>query len=364
MKYNTLLRTIMAVIVIGIVPLTAIEEFSDNIIVKKGVLILQLVLVVVVVFGLNELYNRSNNSAFRHAKFVQPSIGKLVFRGKYEIPYSKANAVKEDLLFSMNPGFGGYLVWTVIAAGNTVTMRRSLTNDMQEEVQLAKNDKKYFEKLGKLKGSVVKEIDIVLIPEGDIMIAEIIAKSLMYFQVTQIQEITQLKQDVDDVEIELSDQMRKIAVGVLKGIELQAPGPSDKRPEDLIEERFVSDLPKEVSSCLREANMCYTHNLMAACSVMIRKGLENAIRIKFHQMSKSDLLYGSDNQELGFKEILNLSEDNIPEVRRDVNAIRNTVKWFGDKGAHDPRTAITAGDLKDNVAPKAKSFLNNLHLKY
>ena len=313
------------------------------------------------------LYNLEEYSPYnprKEAIFVQPSVGQLVIRGKYEIPFVNVDDVKDILSKEMNYGHSGRTsLWIVKTSGNIVEMSRELGFSSPETPKESKTHKKYFEKLKSYKGSTVRDVELVLIPENEKMIAEIVAKPIMYFRVTQVLELRQLKQQVEDVEIEVTQQIRKIAVGILKGIELESPGPTNKKPDDIFDESFLVTLPKEVAFCLGDANKCFAAGITAPCSVMIRKGIENAIRIKFTQIGRQREMYSEDEKEITFDMKLTKASTEFPAVRGDIKTIRNTVKWFGDKGTHDPSTAITLGDIKDNVVPKTKAFIINLQLK-
>lgn len=326
-------------------------------------LLLQLLGGLIVIMGIISLEDSSSTFLRKNGRYVEPSVAELVIRGRYEIPYTKVEEVKKRLDEEMNYGMPQPFFWTVIQTGNIIEMSYKLERNNSQGLSDKKLKKQYFATLGKTKGSIVRQIELVLSPEADRMVAEIIAKPVMYYKVTQTDEIRQLKQQVEDVQIEVADKIRNVGVGILGGLEIVQPGPTSQRPPDLFGVEFVAHLPKEVSSCLRDANECFSISLVAPCSVMIRKALENAIRIKFYQMEKQDLMLDSNKQEIGFDDKLDRVSKYIPDMTNDVRTIKSTVKWFGDKGAHDPWTFMNIGDLKDNVAPKARAFLTKLQLR-
>ncbi len=130
----------------------------------------------------------------------------------------------------------------------------------------------------------------------------------------------------------------------------------------LIGSGFLETLPSDVAECLQEANSCFEFKCFAACSVMVRKALEIAVTKKFLQTDKESRLYDKEGIEVSLAAKIERLIELIPRIRRDADDVR-IVKWFGDKGAHDPRAPIFADDIRDNVAPKVRSFLTSLELK-
>lgn len=150
---------------------------------------------------------------------------------------------------------------------------------------------------------------------------------------------------------------------VLQPIEGPAPiSPRGNSPVPVIEWRFVEAMPRDVETCLREANLCFEHECFVACSIMLRKALEVAVNKKFQQIGKGDELYDKEGNEQSLSKKLVKLGGFVPNVRRDVEDMK-IVKWFGDKGAHDPTMSVTPEDLQTIVAPKLKPFLSKLALR-
>jgi hypothetical protein len=129
----------------------------------------------------------------------------------------------------------------------------------------------------------------------------------------------------------------------------------------LIHSEFLETLPSDISECLDEANRCFASNCYHACSMMLRKSIEVAASKKIRQMNKEERLYDG-RYEIGLEKKLDILTELMTKIRKYIDEIK-IVKWFGDIGAHDPRTPITANELQ-LVAPKIKAFLANLELRH
>lgn len=145
---------------------------------------------------------------------------------------------------------------------------------------------------------------------------------------------------------------------------IDGPSPISPRgnsPVPVIEWRFVETMPREVETCLREANLCFEHECYVACSIMLRKAMEVAVNKKFLQIGRGGELYDKEGNEQSLSKKLVKLGGVVLEVRKDVEDMK-IVKWFGDKGAHDPTMSVTPEELQTIVAPKLKPFLSKLAL--
>lgn len=122
------------------------------------------------------------------------------------------------------------------------------------------------------------------------------------------------------------------------------------------------EVPDDVSLCLQKANECYTNGHYEQSSVMLRKAVEFAIRIKLLQagLTDKDLLDNEGNELSLSKKIALLRKQNLITNRTSKDL--DTMKWFGDTAAHG-QMKIVEEDIRENVEPKVRSFLVGLNLK-
>jgi len=126
--------------------------------------------------------------------------------------------------------------------------------------------------------------------------------------------------------------------------------------------QLVPNLPKDVGICLTKANECHVNGHYEQASVMFRKAVEFAIRIKLLQARLSEkALYDKEGNELSLTgKIKTLRRCNLITQRTAQDL--DKVKWFGDIGAHGT-TKIVQKDIQDNIEPKVRNFLAGLDLK-
>ena len=127
-------------------------------------------------------------------------------------------------------------------------------------------------------------------------------------------------------------------------------------------EHMIEDLPDDVSTCINDANNCFTSGHYNQCSVMLRKAIEVAIKIKIQQSGRDaeEILDKSGNEiSLSGKiKVLRKHKLITPRTASDLDQI----KWFGDVGAHGTMR-VALNDIKDNLEPKIRGFLVGLNLK-
>lgn len=131
---------------------------------------------------------------------------------------------------------------------------------------------------------------------------------------------------------------------------------------EFVASNLLVKLPAQVRICIKEAMRCFNYRCYIASSVMLRKTVEIATEIRVKQAGVEDKLYDKNGNELTLQKKLALVAQLCPPIRKNVKDVE-TVKWFGDVGAHDPNTLIFAQDIKDNIAPKVRAYLSNLGLK-
>ena len=133
--------------------------------------------------------------------------------------------------------------------------------------------------------------------------------------------------------------------------------------EDLpIMQHLLDEMPSDVATCVTDANDCYMAGHYNQCSVMLRKTIDTAIRIKFLQSELTqDHLFDSAGNEIGLSLKIKLLKKKKLVTQKRSSDIEQ-IKWFGDIGAHGTMR-IAEQDIKDNIEPKTRSFLAGLNLK-
>lgn len=132
--------------------------------------------------------------------------------------------------------------------------------------------------------------------------------------------------------------------------------------EDLPIVQLLDGLPTDVITCVKDANDCYVAGHYNQCSIILRKGIELATKIKLLQsgVASEELLDQAGNEGgLSFnikllKDKKLLSSKNSSDMER--------IKWFGNVGAHGTMR-ITEQDIRDNIEPKTRNLFTELDLK-
>lgn len=128
-----------------------------------------------------------------------------------------------------------------------------------------------------------------------------------------------------------------------------------------IAEQLLGEIPDDVSTCIRDANDCYMSGHYNQCSVMLRKGVEIAIKIKLQQSGINlTQLFDKVGNELSLSGKMKLLRKKKLITQRNASDLEQ-VKWFGDVAAHSIMR-IMPQDI-DKVEPKVRSFLVGLNLK-
>ena len=126
-------------------------------------------------------------------------------------------------------------------------------------------------------------------------------------------------------------------------------------------QHLLKKMPSDVAACINDANDSYVAGHHDQCSVMLRKGIELAVRIKILQSGLSSQLLDDAGNEIGLSAKIKLLKTKKLLTQKNVSDI-GRIKWFGDVGAHGTMK-IEEQDIRDNVGPKVRSFLAALNLK-
>jgi len=124
----------------------------------------------------------------------------------------------------------------------------------------------------------------------------------------------------------------------------------------------VIALPAEVYEVLRRANDCYVSGHLEQCSIMFRKAVDFAIRLKLIQsgFNEKDLIDKQGNELSLSKKIGLLRKHNL--ITQTTAKHLADIKWYGDLGAHG-KVRFVLEDIKDIMEPRVRAFLTGLSLK-
>lgn len=138
-------------------------------------------------------------------------------------------------------------------------------------------------------------------------------------------------------------------------------GKEDAR-KDLPITQHLGGLPSNVVVCINDANDCYVEGHYNQCAVMLRKGIEQAIKIKLFQsgICHTQSLDAAKN-EMGLSSMIKILKKEGLLTSKNASNVDN-IKWFGDEGAHGTMR-VAEQDITDNIEPKTRSFFEVLDLK-
>lgn len=119
-------------------------------------------------------------------------------------------------------------------------------------------------------------------------------------------------------------------------------------------------IPNEIYEELEDANACYTSGHFKQATVMLRKALDTAIMIKARQSGVQEKFYDAHGNEKTLSEKIKILLTEKLVTSRLASDIQ-TVKWYGDHGAHGKMKIIDA-DVSE-IERKLRNFLSNLNLK-
>lgn len=129
----------------------------------------------------------------------------------------------------------------------------------------------------------------------------------------------------------------------------------------VIDEKVIQ-VPPEVHEVLLKANECYLSGHYEQSSVMFRKAIDFAIRLRLLQseLKEGSLMDQQGNEITLSKKIALLRSHNL--ITQAASKNLDDPKWFGDLGAHS-RTRFVLEDIRENLEPKVRAFLTGLALK-
>ena len=126
-------------------------------------------------------------------------------------------------------------------------------------------------------------------------------------------------------------------------------------------QHLLKIVPSDVATCIKDANDSYVAGHYDQCSVMLRKGIELAVKTKLLQSGLTSQLQDNAGNEIVLASKIKLLKTKKLVTQKNVSDIER-IKWFGDMGAHGTMK-IEEQDIRDNTGPKVRSFLAALNLK-
>jgi len=126
---------------------------------------------------------------------------------------------------------------------------------------------------------------------------------------------------------------------------------------------FNDKLPIEILSDLKAADECFRCNHYRQSAIMFRTALESAIKIKILQSNLPlKIIQDTTGNEKRLSDKLSILVSNGLISNTIKSDIEFTVKWFGDSGVHT-NMPIVEDDIRLNIEPRFRKFLNYLNLK-
>lgn len=135
--------------------------------------------------------------------------------------------------------------------------------------------------------------------------------------------------------------------------------PSNDLP---VTNKDVIELPLEVYDPLSKANESYTHGHFEQCTVMLRKAIDSAIKLKILQSGIDETeLNDKDGNEVRLSQKIKILKEN-GLLTQKIARYLDDIKWYGDHGAHTNMKFVVE-DIRDNIEPKVRAFLTGLNLR-
>ena len=126
-----------------------------------------------------------------------------------------------------------------------------------------------------------------------------------------------------------------------------------------IVQSFLDEMPSDIATCITDANNCYVAGHYNQCTVMLRKGIELALRTKLLQAGLPlEQLFDKTGNELRLSSMIKLLQRKKLLTAKNSSDIER-IKWFGDAGAHKTMK-VTEQDIKENIEPKIRSLFTYL----
>lgn len=126
---------------------------------------------------------------------------------------------------------------------------------------------------------------------------------------------------------------------------------------------LITTLPAKLTPTILEINKAYFAGLNIACGILLRRLLEGAIILKHEQLKKMNELKKEDGDYIGLKGMIKImfNEPSLSFPAGLKNKV-NSIKWLGDKGAHNFDLEIFRVDIKNNLI-NVREFLETIKLK-
>jgi len=113
-------------------------------------------------------------------------------------------------------------------------------------------------------------------------------------------------------------------------------GVSKKKMEELIfPTKVLEKLPPEIRKTVEGVKMNYRNDFSDFCAWGMRKGLIDAIRIRFKRDGKEDKLYDKDGNAYALSKWIELTKQERYIDSRSAKYLKGQVKVFGDIVSHD-----------------------------
>ena len=127
-------------------------------------------------------------------------------------------------------------------------------------------------------------------------------------------------------------------------------------------DQLSNKLPTDVLTCVMDANNSYKSGHYNQCSIMLRKAIEIACKIKLLQSNvPHEQLVDGEGYEITLRKKIKLLQTKNLITQKNLKDIEH-VKWFGDQSVHSSMK-IAFDDIKDTIEPRSRNFLVGLNLK-
>jgi hypothetical protein len=141
---------------------------------------------------------------------------------------------------------------------------------------------------------------------------------------------------------------------------LTTAGPARPRSEGVLAAVVLADAPEYMQRTLLQANGCYEMRWFEACSVMIRKLIENLIIEVYERNQKQAEISSKDGDYLMLHALVSaiLAQSHWP-LERETKRSLPELKVLGDRGAHKRRYHANQQDV-DKVLTGLRATVDDL----
>lgn len=135
---------------------------------------------------------------------------------------------------------------------------------------------------------------------------------------------------------------------------------STPKTEQVLPLAVVKGTRKYLENMIIQANGCYEHGWYEACSVMIRKFVENLIIEVYEAKNESHEIKDSDNNFYMLEKLINnITAKTTWNLQRDTKKSLPEIKALGDKAAHSRRYLCTKPDV-DKILSGLRAITDDL----